>query len=170
MHTVPVPNEISSLNNFDVGPVFASWIKKLRKTFTWWKQLHGRSGEESLSTFRQFWFQIQFLDRTVLIQDLKSLLHRSRNSRRAVLNETFEGQFLQSDSACRLSSNPKQFCTLVTFNVSRASQIKKLRKNNILDGVHYFFVSFSLHISSIKFMIKNYTPKLQRILFPAKGR
>ena len=27
MQTVPVPNQISSLHNFDVGPVFASQIK-----------------------------------------------------------------------------------------------------------------------------------------------
>ena len=38
-----VPNPISSLNNFDVGPVFASQIKKLRKSFTWWNQLLWRS-------------------------------------------------------------------------------------------------------------------------------
>ena len=37
------PNPISSLNNFDVGPVFASQIKKLRKSFTWWNQLLCRS-------------------------------------------------------------------------------------------------------------------------------
>ena len=36
-------NPISSLNNFDVGPVFASQIKKLRKSFTWWNQLLCRS-------------------------------------------------------------------------------------------------------------------------------
>ena len=38
-----VPNPISSLNNFDIGPVFASQIKKLRKSFTWWNQLLCRS-------------------------------------------------------------------------------------------------------------------------------
>ena len=38
-----VPNHISRLNNFDVGPVFASQIKKLRKSFTWWNQLLCRS-------------------------------------------------------------------------------------------------------------------------------
>ena len=38
-----VPNPISSLNIFDVGPVFASQIKKLRKSFTWWNQLLCRS-------------------------------------------------------------------------------------------------------------------------------
>ena len=38
-----VPNPIFSLNNFDVGPVFASQIKKLRKSFTWWNQLLCRS-------------------------------------------------------------------------------------------------------------------------------
>ena len=38
-----VLNPISSLNNFDIGPVFASQIKKLRKSFTWWNQLLCRS-------------------------------------------------------------------------------------------------------------------------------
>ena len=38
-----VPNTISSLNNLDVGPVFASQIKKLKKSFTWWNQLLCRS-------------------------------------------------------------------------------------------------------------------------------
>ena len=38
-----VPNSISNLNNFDVGLVFASQIKKLRKSFTWWNQLLCRS-------------------------------------------------------------------------------------------------------------------------------
>ena len=61
-----VPNPISSLNKFDVGPVFASQIKP-RKSFTWWKKLHGRSVEESLSSFREVWFQIKFLDWTVLM-------------------------------------------------------------------------------------------------------
>ena len=37
------PNPISSLNNFDVEPVFASQIKILRKSFTWWNQLLCRS-------------------------------------------------------------------------------------------------------------------------------
>ena len=37
------PNPISSLINFDIGPVFASQIKKLRKSFTWWNQLLCRS-------------------------------------------------------------------------------------------------------------------------------
>ena len=31
------------LNNFHLGPVFASQIKKLRKSFTWWNQLLCRS-------------------------------------------------------------------------------------------------------------------------------
>ena len=43
MQTIPVPNQISILNNFDIGPVFASRIKKLRKSFTWWNQLLCRS-------------------------------------------------------------------------------------------------------------------------------
>ena len=34
---------MSSVNNFDIGPVFASQIKKLRKSFTWWNQLLCRS-------------------------------------------------------------------------------------------------------------------------------
>ena len=38
-HSPGVPNRKSSLNIFDVGPVFASQIKKLRKSFTWWNQL-----------------------------------------------------------------------------------------------------------------------------------
>ena len=38
-----VPNPIPSLNNFDIGPVFASQINKLRKSFTWWNQLLCRS-------------------------------------------------------------------------------------------------------------------------------
>ena len=38
-----VPNSISNLNNFYVGLVFASQIKKLRKSFTWWNQLLCRS-------------------------------------------------------------------------------------------------------------------------------
>ena len=42
-HSPGVPNPKSSLNIFDVGPVFASQIKKLRKSFTWWNQLLCRS-------------------------------------------------------------------------------------------------------------------------------
>ena len=38
-----VPNPIPSLNNLDIGPVFASQINKLRKSFTWWNQLLCRS-------------------------------------------------------------------------------------------------------------------------------
>ena len=38
-----VSNPITSLNNFDVGPVFAPQIKKLRKSLTWWNQLLCRS-------------------------------------------------------------------------------------------------------------------------------
>ena len=38
-----VPNPISSLTDFDIGPVFASWVKNLRKSFTWWNQLLCRS-------------------------------------------------------------------------------------------------------------------------------
>ena len=43
MQTILVPNQISNLNHFDIGPVFASRIKKLRKSFTWWNQLLCRS-------------------------------------------------------------------------------------------------------------------------------
>ena len=50
-----------------------------------------------------------------------------------------------TDSACRLSSDPKQFYTLLTFNVSPnfATQIEKLaREEHILDGVNYFVGHF----------------------------
>ena len=41
--TVLNRNQIFSLKYFDVGPAFASQIKKLMKSYTWWNQLFCRS-------------------------------------------------------------------------------------------------------------------------------
>ena len=100
-----VSNPISSLNNFDVGPVFAPQIKKLRKSpilggtnsfagqFLHQTPVQNSRSIQCMQTIQGF--QIQFLASTILILD-QSLPHRSRNSKRALLGGTnsFAGQFL----------------------------------------------------------------------------
>ena len=62
-----------------------------------------------------------------------------------------------TDSACSLSSNPKQFCTLLTFNVSPnfASQIEKPGKR-----IYLMELTTLLVISSTLFVQKVYDKKL----------
>ena len=143
-------NPISSLNNFHVGPVFASQIKKLRKSFTWWNQLLSRSvlTPNSCTKFKihsahadspgnpksTFWPN-NFEGGSVFASQIK-------NSGRALLGRTnsFAGQFLHqtlvqsSRSIQRMQTvqgyqNP--ISSLNNFHVGPvfASQIKKLGKS-----------------------------------------
>ena len=96
-------NPISSLKHFDVGPVFPSQIKKLRKSFTWWNQLLCRS-VLTPNSCTEFKIHSAHADNPrvpnpisslkILMYD-QSLSHRSRNSGRALLGGTnsFTGQF-----------------------------------------------------------------------------
>ena len=96
-------NPISSLNNFDAGPVFASQIKKLRKSFTWWNQLLCRSVRTPNSCTKSK-IHSAHADTPGVPNQISSLNnfedqclpHRSRNSGRALLigTNSFAGQFL----------------------------------------------------------------------------
>ena len=146
-----VPNPISSLNNFDIGPVFASQINKVRKSFTWLDQLLCRSVLTPNSSTK-FTIHLAHADSlgvpnpisslNNLILD-QSLPHRSRNSERALLGGTnsLAGQFLhQTPLQFKLKIHsehadspgvPNPISSLNNFDIGLVfdSQITKLRKS-----------------------------------------
>ena len=132
MQTVPVPNQISSLNNFEDQS--ASQIKKLRKSFTWWNQLLCRPVRTPNSCTK---FKIHSahadnprvpnqISRLNNFED-QSLPYRSRNSGRAILGGTnsFAGQLshqtpVQSSRSIQHMQTvpvPNQISSLNNFDV-----------------------------------------------------
>ena len=145
-----VPNPIPSLNNFDLGPVFASQIKKLRKSFTWWNQLLCRSvltpnsctkfkihsaHAASLGVPNQFSTLNNFNVGPAFASQIKKLRKSftwwNQLLCRSVFTPNSCTKFKIHSAHADSPAVPNSFSTLNNFNVGRAfaSQIKKLRKS-----------------------------------------